>query len=101
MDSAGFKNLTNCKKKMTVNKGKSKIVVILSINHIVEKTDEYASFEQAHSAAADAAAKKYSQLYEQAGTDRHLFIAVSERGATVKNLDEGTVWRWTICRPQV
>lgn len=81
---------------MTVNKGKSKIVVILSINHIVEKIDEYTSFEQARSASADAASKKYSELYEQVGTDRNLFIAVSERGASVKNLDDGTFWRWTI-----
>ena len=86
---------------MAENKKTLTTAVILSINHIVEKKNEYASFEQAHSAAADAASKKYSELYEQAGTDRHLFIAVSERGATVKNLDEGTVWRWTICRPQV
>ena len=83
---------------MTVNKEKSKIVVILSINHIVEKIDEYASFEQAHSAVADAASSKYSELYEQVGTDRNLFIALSERGASVKNLDDGTFWRWTISK---
>lgn len=83
---------------MTVSKEKPKIVVILSINHIVEKIDEYSSLEQAHSAAADAASSKYSELYEKAGTDRNLFIAVSERGASVKNLDDGTFWRWTISR---
>lgn len=83
---------------MMVSKEKPKIVVILSINHIVEKTDEYSLLEEAHSAVAEAASKKYSELYEQAGTDRNLFIAVSERGATVKNLDEGTVWRWTILK---
>ena len=83
---------------MMVSKEKPKIVVILSINHIVEKTDEYSSLEEAHSAVAEAASKKYSELYEQAGTDRNLFIAMSERGATVKNLDEGTIWRWTILK---
>lgn len=83
---------------MAENKKSLTTAVILSINHIVEKKDEYASFEQARSASADAASKKYSELYEQAGTDRRLFIAVSERGATVKNLDEGTVWRWTISK---
>lgn len=83
---------------MTMSKEKSKIVVILSINHIVEKTDEYSSLEKAHSAVAKAASSKYSELYEKAGTDRNLFIALSERGATVKNLDKGTVWRWTILK---
>ena len=48
---------------MTENKKTLTTAVILSINHIVEKTDEYASFEQARSASADAAAKKYSELY--------------------------------------
>ena len=83
---------------MMVSKEKPKIVVILSINHIVEKADEYSSLEEAHSAVAGAASSKYSELYEKAGTDRNLFIAVSERGASVKNLDDGTFWRWTISR---
>lgn len=83
---------------MTMSKEKSKIVVILSINHIVEKTDEYSSLEKAHSAVAEAASSKYSELYEKVGTDRNLFIAVSERGASVKNLDNGTFWRWTILK---
>lgn len=83
---------------MMVSKEEPKIVVILSINHIVEKIDEYSSFEEAHSAVADAASSKYSELYEKVGTDRNLFIALSERGASVKNLDEGTVWRWTISK---
>ena len=45
-----------------VSKEKPKIVVILSINHIVEKADEYSSLEEAHSAVADAASSKYSEL---------------------------------------
>ena len=83
---------------MTVSKEEPKIVVILSINHIVEKIDDYSSFEEAHLAVADAASSKYSELYEQVGTDRNLFIALSERGASVKNLEDGTFWRWTICK---
>ena len=83
---------------MIVSREEAKTVVILSINHIVEKTDEYSSLEKAHSAVADAASSKYSELYEKVGTDRNLFIAVSERGATVKNFAEGTVWRWTISK---
>lgn len=83
---------------MIVSREEAKTVVILSINHIVEKTDEYSSLEKAHSAVADAASSKYSELYEKVGTDRNLFIAVSERGATVKNFVEGTVWRWTISK---
>ena len=83
---------------MIVSREETKIVVILSINHVVEKIDEYSSFEQAHSAVADAASSKYSELYEKVGTDRNLFIAVSERGASVKNLDDGTFWRWTISK---
>lgn len=43
---------------MIVSKEEPKIVVILSINHIVEKIDEYSSFEEAHSAVADAASEK-------------------------------------------
>ena len=83
---------------MMVSKEEPKIVVILSINHIVEKIDEYSSFEEAHSAVADAASSKYSELYEKVGTDRNLFIALSERGASVKNLDDKTFLRWTILK---